>query len=302
MPRIPEIILNSTVYLYPDVEDAQCGSEIGGSGFLFGWPSQSGCSKAVHCYAITCRHVVLGGSPVVRVNLRDRSSGYEKTFSMDFSKDDWVCHSDQDIAVCPLPPDAKMELWDASCIGPDFVLTLDQFREMQVGPGDDLVYIGRFMSHAGKYQNMPSVRFGNISMNPCEEEPIEYEDPETGERKSQVGFLVEARSRSGYSGSPVFLINEINKSNKRWLMPMFGELRLLGIDFAHIPEKITLSNPEGSVKWQAEVHAGMMGVIPSWHILEFINTSPRLIEQRRRDDEIYAAWHPNAVLDTNTGV
>ena len=124
---------------------------------------------------------------------------------MNFTKDNWICHPDHDIAVCPLPHDVQMELYDASCLGPDFVLTLDQFHDMKVGPGDDLLYVGRFMSHAGKYQNMPSVRFGNISMNPCDEEPIEYDDPQTGQRRLQVGFLVEARSRSGFSGSPVFL-------------------------------------------------------------------------------------------------
>ena len=41
MPRVPDIIMNSACS-YPDSDDAQCGSEIGGSGFLLGWPSESG--------------------------------------------------------------------------------------------------------------------------------------------------------------------------------------------------------------------------------------------------------------------
>jgi hypothetical protein len=59
------------------------------------------------------------------------------------------------------------------------------------------------MDHAGKFENMPSVRFGNISMLPNEREPIE--DDNLKLRRNQVGYLVEARSRSGYSGSPVFI-------------------------------------------------------------------------------------------------
>src|ERR1700761_1460486 len=36
MPRIPAVILNSIVYLYPDRDKAENGSEIGASGFLLG--------------------------------------------------------------------------------------------------------------------------------------------------------------------------------------------------------------------------------------------------------------------------
>ena len=86
-----------------------------------------------------------------------------------------------------------------------------------------------------------------------------------------------------------FFIKLLNKSDKRWLWPMFGELRLLGIDFAHIPEKVTLVDSQGfRQQWQVEVHAGMMGVISSWYLLDFIKTSAPLIEQRRRDDDLYA--------------
>jgi hypothetical protein len=294
MPRVPDALINSVIYLYPDLDDAQCGSEIGGSGFLLAVPSDAG-KEVAHVYVITCCHVILGGATVVRTNLKDKSSGYERTFCMNFSKDDWVTHPEHDLAVCPLPYDAEIHRYDASFIDPSFVLTLDQFREMNVGPGDDLLYIGRFMGHAGKFQNMPSVRFGNISMNPSEDEPLEYEEPGTHKQKRQAAFLVEARSRSGYSGSPVFLISPLNKSNPRFLTMMFGELRFLGIDFMHIPEKVMLFDPQGffhGQKWQVEVHAGMMGVIPSWYLLDFIDTSPRLIEQRRRDDEFYAKQLP----------
>lgn len=300
MPRVPEVIINSVVYLYRDIDEAESGTDIGGSGFLVGFPSESnkGCS---HLYVVTCAHVVHGGSTVVRVNLKHSSRGYEKTFPLDFAKEDWICHPEHDIAVCALRHDADIRNYDISVLAlEDFILTKKQVEEQGIGPGDDLLYIGRFMGHAGKYQNMPSVRFGNISMNPNDNEPIDYKDPQTGVQRKQVAFLVEARSRSGYSGSPVFFINEHNKSNPRWLVPMF-ELRLLGIDFSHIPETVALVDPHGHLhgnKWQVEVHAGMMGVVPSWFLLDFIKTAPDLIEQRRRDDEFYASWSPTAVVDS----
>jgi hypothetical protein len=32
----------------------------------------------------------------------------------------------------------------------------------------------------------------------------------------------------------------------------------------------------------------MMGVVPAWRLLDFIDKAPRLIEQRQRDDELYS--------------
>ena len=298
MPRVPDFLINNVVYLYRDRLEADTGAEIGGSGFLLGMNSATGTGS--HCYVVTCRHVVLAGSTVVRLNLKHGSSGYEKTSCLEFTQEDWVCHPEHDLAICPLPHDADILEYSQGFLGYEHILTKEQCVAQYIGPGDDLLYIGRFMNHAGRYQNMPSVRFGNISMNPSEEEPIEWDDTDTGVHRKQVAYLVEARSRSGYSGSPVFFINEHNKSNPRLLNVMF-ELRLLGIDFAHIPELVTLRDPRGYLngsRWQVEIHAGMMGVIPSWYLLDFLHTSPRLIEQRRRDDEHYAAWQCTGELDT----
>jgi hypothetical protein len=78
----------------------------------------------------------------------------------------------------------------------------------------------------------------------------------------------------------------------------------LGIDWGHLPEKVLLKDPEGRLhgsKWYVEVHAGMMGVIPAWFLLDFLNTSPRLIEQRQRDEKYYVAHPPIGVLDGEKG-
>lgn len=76
---------------------------------------------------------------------------------------------------------------------------IDAFR---VGPGDDVFVVGRFINSQGKLRNIPSVRFGNIAQMPLK--PIE-QGRVFGEFQ-QESFLVEARSISGFSGSPVFLI------------------------------------------------------------------------------------------------
>jgi hypothetical protein len=348
MPRIPAVILNSIVYLYPDRNNAENGSETGASGFLLGERSavsggtrpivqhdpslvdqvrkevmddfkvahESGDSQKAktianrsaevrrhleecsHIYVVTNKHVIVGqpSCPVVRMNLRNPSDDFERTIVLDFKQADWVTDPTNDLAVCMLPPDFNTPIAEFSVITRDFLLTRKQFVEEDIGPGDDVVYVGRFAGHAGKYENMPSVRFGNISMNPNEREPITY-DIDSYTRTSQVGFLVEARSRSGYSGSPVFTLNQHVVNNKRAVLPMM-DMRLLGVDWGHVPERVRLLDFRGDPLKEGhivQVHAGMMGVVPAWCLLDLIDTSPRLIQQRMKDDTWYAGNPPSGV-------
>jgi len=239
-----------------------------------------------HIYVVTNKHVIAGDfpCPVVRMNLKHPGSGFERTYVIPFNQSDWVIDPNNDLAVCMLPPDFNPAIVNFSVISRSAVMSEKDFREQDIGPGDEVFYVGRFMGHAGRYENMPSVRFGNISMNPNEREPIAWETKTR--HHEQVGFLVEARSRSGYSGSPVFFLNQHAVNNRRAVFPML-DVRLLGIDWGHLPEKIKLTTQGNPTVWQAEIHAGMMGVVPSWCLLDFIDTAPRLIQQRERDDDLY---------------
>jgi hypothetical protein len=285
MPRIPTIITNSIIYLYSDQDAADTGEDFGGSGFLFGIETTP--KPASHLYAITAAHVIHDGFTVVRINLRHDSRKQEHTESLPFTKEDWIIDPINDLAVCPLPPDFNSLKFSFSVIDKRFLMSRDDFVSNDIGPGDEVVYVGRFKQHAGRFMNMPSFRFGHISMNPSEEEPIVYELG--GKEKRQPAFLVEARSRSGYSGSPVFTLNQHAINNRRAVFPMF-DMRLLGIDFYHLTEDIKFSNLGYSVEYKAEVHAGMMGVVPAWYLLDLLAKSPRIAEQQKRDEEYYASF------------
>ena len=69
---------------------------------------------------------------------------------------------------------------------------------MNIGIGDEAIAIGRFINHDGNQRNQPSVRFGAIAQMPKDKIRTD-----TGE---QDAFLVEIKSISGYSGSPVFAL------------------------------------------------------------------------------------------------
>jgi len=283
------VVTSSIVYLFKSKEEAEAGTDSGGSGFLFALKS-SARDGYHHVYVVTNRHVVEGTDafPVVRANLFQPQKEFERTHVFNFSESDWILDPKNDLAVCPLPASFNMTELFQSVVTDDFVMTEQEFKERDIGPGDQVVYVGRFVGHGGKYENLPSVRFGNISMNPTPREPIVY-DTDDATRRSQVGFLVEARSRSGYSGSPVFFIQQHVVNNQRAVIPSF-DMRLLGVDWGHLPERIALRDPQGRLhgsKWYVEVHAGMMGVIPAWSLLEFISEAPSLVEQRKKDDEYY---------------
>jgi len=292
VPRIPEIITNSIVYLYGDKDDAETGVDRGGSGFCVGMRSERN-NSANHIYAVTNKHVVEDDFPLVRINLTHPSSRFERTKTIPFKRSDWVLHDHHDIAICAFPCDLTTSILKFSVIDISFLLTEEEAMRQDIGPGDDVVYVGRFVGHAGKYENLPSVRFGNISMCPSDREPVNYETDD-GKQRSQVGYLVEARSRSGYSGSPVFFLEQHIINRRRAVIPWL-DMKVIGMDWGHIPERIPLKDPSGYLhgqKWYVEVHAGMMGVVPAWFIRDFILNSPRLIEQRKQDDEFYAALVP----------
>jgi hypothetical protein len=129
--------------------------------------------------------------------------------------------------------------------------------------------VGRLVNHEGRQKNIPTARFGNISMMP--EEPILHPSG-----IMQESFVVEARSWSGYSGSPVFawIPGSDQRSNNLFLSPGWGPW-LLGVDWGHIQdwEKVYESDEKTTVagKWKVKVNTGMAGVVPAWRLLALLN-------------------------------
>jgi hypothetical protein len=192
MPRIDPRILDCTAYLYPNKRDASTGVQAGGTGFLVVYPS-SKIETPAHLYIVTAKHVVITGRcEAARVNTKQ--GDYE---ILDVSTGSWIHHPDgDDLAVCPIRLDINK--YKFSCIPSSMLLTKRAIAEHQIGVGDEVFMVGRFINHDGKQKNTPTARFGNISMMP--DEPIRHP---TG--IMQESFVVEARSFAGFSGSPVFV-------------------------------------------------------------------------------------------------
>ncbi|MBA3666487.1 MAG: trypsin-like peptidase domain-containing protein [Sphingomonas sp.] len=212
--RIDQKLLDTSLYLYPDISSAEQGQRAGGSGFVVGLHFDG----AAHTmWAVTNRHVIDAGHWTIRLNTKD--GGFT---CLDSDDTQWFMHPDgDDLAVRPLAvPDGAI----INYVPLESLTTKQMADILDIGPGDPAFVIGRFVSLDGKQKNTPSVRFGQISQLPSEK--LKYDVYE------QEAWLVEIRSLNGYSGSPVFCYLDQMYYRKN-LKPIEGENKSLGKAYDH---------------------------------------------------------------------
>jgi hypothetical protein len=315
--------LDSTFYLYRSVSDAQAGNESGGTGFLVGIPSVH--EGRIHLYAVTNRHLIDAQFCVLRVNTT--AGGMEPIQS---KWGDWHPHPDgDDVSIMPVTDIDTAVRWHY--IDEREFITEDLISQLDIGPGDEVFLVGRLITAAGTQRNKPVVRFGNISMLADPSEPIKHE-----KYGSQVSFLVECRSLSGFSGSPVFVTSSqpllLDEIARRFLGDRYQEspgmprVRLpgrvigptiaglngpwfLGIDWGHVPLWRSVHEQDKRTPvadgHAVEMNTGIACVIPAWRILELLNNE-EFVKQRKADDTRFTeslaasgSTDTTAVLDSN---
>lgn len=215
-----------------------------------------------------------------------------------------------DVAALPLKLDGKIHKF--STVGTyEFAPNIEVYPgaiTADIGVGEDVFMIGLFLDHDGVTTNVPSARFGNISMLPNPHalipQPTGYEG---------VSYVVDMHSRTGFSGSPVFVyrtfatnLTEANfpvaVETQRGTTDRFGKggfvgklnyqpvLKLLGIHWAQFPERWELKDKKRLQETSRATHlitegkyvegmSGMTCVIPAWQIAEVLNM-PKFVEQR----------------------
>jgi hypothetical protein len=305
MPKIPESVLQSIFYLYANEEDAKAGENPGGTGFVVEIRSERELSSP-HYYGVTNWHVACDGYPVIRLNTLDG-----KVDILDFNPDQWeFLPGKYDVAVIPLSLDPEIHA----------VHSIEQ-RLFVADPnhyyvGDDVFMIGLFIDHGGVSTNVPSARFGNISMLPNEQARIIQEA--TG--YDGISYVVDMHSRTWFSGSPVFAYRTFGSDLTAALGHVFDDLEFdfsygmigqpsgprrgrlrtrthigfLGIHWGQFPEEWELHRKQHPIKearkrgliTKSEYVKGMSGmtcVIPAWQILEVLNLQ-KLKNQRDAAD------------------
>jgi hypothetical protein len=291
MPRIPDMVLESVFYLYPSFQAAENAEHAGGCGFFILIPFERGSNN--HLYMVTNRHVIDKGGLTARINI-------ESDKSIPFDTDDraWFRHPNgDDLAIIlvdfPITFTCKgFTLNDRNIVTPGLI------QEHDIGIGDEIYTIGRYVNHDGKQRNNPVVRFGNIAQMPVE--PIKQENGHL-----QESYLVECRSVSGYSGSPVFVYippwAARPKTPGKIQSQAFGPW-LLGVNWGHLndwkPVCDSSGRPLGNPPMKVGLNSGMMGVVPVWRLWEMLKHPKTIEKQRQAEKRILGDGPPIASSDS----
>jgi len=247
--RIPDVFLHCAAFLYADEDEATSESRAGGTVFNLCVDFEVAEEKML-VYFVTARHCIEKGFTTIRAN----AVGGGFAFAT-IPQERWHFHKDgSDIAVAVSQGLNK---------GPEITFLpagLGVRRDHDIGIGDSIFMVGRLVLHDGRDTNIPSLRFGNISMMPVEPIPASK-----GLHADQEAFGVEMRSMGGFSGSPVFIYDDS-------IYDPLKSIRLLGLDYCHF---------NTAIDYQI-VNAGVAGVIPAWKIHELLYEDGDVIAEREK--------------------
>lgn len=263
VPRIDDSFSDTAIYLYASRADAEAGSDIGGSGFLVGVPVDGSPDRS-WVIAVTNRHNIEQGATFVRVNNKTGS-----TAIYEIPANEWFFHpDDQDLAIAPTRMHEDFQKY--RFVGMDALVTKEKVAELDIGIGTDTFLVGRFVGSDGGQTNIPTVRFGNLAQMPT----IILNEF----KQAQESFIIESRSISGFSGSPVFAFKKsfemkiggpsTTTDNSYW-----GPV-LLGINWGHAGSVGCVFDARGDeLEMYVESNAGLAFATPAWRLLELLNSS-----------------------------
>lgn len=279
MPAIPDYYLECVVFLYQSEKHALKGNtEGGGTGFFVRVPLWSGGPQNDAVYIVTNKHCARH-CPTLRLRTKNNEWRYITP-----TRKEWLDHPDGDDLSA-----YAVEL------GPDFATpkgvtiraadTREQVSAADIEHGADVFFAGRYTTLSGIAENTPMLRFGNLAMMPT---PIDV-----GDGSYQESFLVEARSRGGFSGSPVFGYS-LHAAEEEFDALMFAgaparpprasdrttEVRnivLLGVVWGHLPDwepvygkKDRHSRSALPGHWVTH-NSNLACVVPAWKIDELLS-------------------------------
>ncbi len=261
--RLPKSIAGCVVYLFPDqvsAEDGECSK----AATAFWVHAQTIFTQSA--FLVTNAHVIDEKLSVARWTSRSGENRIEMLQSCR-----WFRHPDRNIDVAIYPFEQQIDL-SGIVLSTDIFLRHEHIDTIDMTLGDDVAMIGLHRQYHGKLTNIPTARFGHIAQFPAE--------PIADDRgRNQPAFLVQIPSLPGFSGSPVFLIqNEPEKNLEQNFMSLGSaprQLRLLGVNCGHLPAYGDTVRSENLLKndtLKAEINSGIIYVSPAWNIESAINS------------------------------
>jgi hypothetical protein len=243
-----------------------------GSFFFLGHDPVDGSWTSPRVYAVTARHVISGLNSkavqevLLRLNPKDRSA------SLIVDKipiDKWFVDPTDDSIDVAITEKGIPANVDHMVIAVSMCATDDKLRHHDVELGDEVFISGLFTHYYGNKRNIPIVRVGNLAA-------LGEEKIRTKSFGEIVGYLVEARSTGGLSGSPVFLnlgpfrviSGQIKRSTSGSAICL-----LLGLVHGHFQQTNSIDGSEDALA-DATIRAinqGIAIVVPAKSILAVID-------------------------------
>jgi hypothetical protein len=149
-----------------------------------------------HFYAVTCQHLAPLGSSTIRINTNDGTSRFIKTHADDW---EWIPGHD-DLAAIDLTERLNRSSDTISFIQQRLFVTHEFIEEVELGIGEDGFMLGLLANVPGEKRNLIAGRFGNLSLLADKDIKIKQ-----GNENHRSSHIFDIRSRTGFSGSPVFI-------------------------------------------------------------------------------------------------
>ena len=286
--RIHDGFLDCAIYIYPTESAARIGEQAGGSGFIIAYPLNPLPWREI--YLVTNQHVIAKCPQDVFVRF---NTTLGKTDIKPIAKHSWFPHPHgDDVAICPYGQ--SMDEYSYSYVDFEQFMTPSRQEAEDIGIGDEVFMVGRFINHEGKQQNHPALRYGHIAM--MTGEPIK--DVRTG--IEQESYVIECRSMGGYSGSPVFVttmaLHMARARRETTARTLPRGPWLFGINWCHIHHRmpINVASENTFVLTEPEIvkpgceytlaNTGMAGVVPIGKLIGLLE-SDEVKEQRRESEK-----------------
>jgi hypothetical protein len=229
-------------------------------------------------YVVTARHIIeaCGKHPILVFNM---ASGGKKYLPTD--NDEWFPASDStvDMTMRPFDYDERVDL---AFISSEQCVTDEFMRQENIGAGRNVFFTGLFNEVPGESKNIPIVRTGTIAAIP---------DERVKSRRFGTAdlYLLDTRSISGHSGSPVFVVDEPVKFIEGHPLPRFSsKFSLLGLISGHYEAEF----PKGDKE-----NFGISFIVPAKYILAMLNQKELVDERGEELAEQEKTRHGNDVLD-----
>jgi hypothetical protein len=236
---------------------------------------------------------------VARVNREDGGT----PIALDIPHEAWTCSPLTDVAVVRMTDEEFLEA-DIYPRWSDWLATDKWIKDWHVGTGDPVIIPGLF-TQIKTQQIQPILRFGRISMMPEEKIGITIVDDETVTKVD--AYLVEALSRGGVSGSPVFVV--CDPHDRGWVFddsegwwgdkqPDDDPIRLLGLVHGHYDVHTGEDSFAPQLMGDYELNSGIAVVIPAQAITALLEL-PEVREERevafaQGAEERSNRWQPNS--------